>query len=139
MYVRPQSETRRRTAHQPTSPPRTADLLAVASSATVCGTCKRVGAQILSLGTAFGGLAGGLEGAGAAAQDEVGRPDPLLWQGWPRGAAAAEGGRRVNRLRGATEQSKGNSMGDVLTMRTWLGLGLGSGMELGLRVRVIRL
>ena len=56
MYVRPRSETRRRTAHQPTSPPRTADLLAVASSATVCGT---------------------------------------------------------------TEQSKGNSMGDVLTMRTW--------------------
>ena len=74
MYVRPQSETRRRAAHQPTSPPRTADLLAVASSATVCGT---------------------------------------------------------------TEQSKGNSMGDVLTMRTWLGLGLGLG--LGLRVRVIRL
>ena len=81
--------------------------------------------MILSLGAAFGGLAGGFEGAGAAAQDEVGRPGPWLWQGWPRGAAAAEGGRRVNRLRGTTEQSKGNSMGDVLTMRTCLGLALG--------------
>ena len=30
-------------------------------------TCERVGAQILSLGPAFGGLAGGFEGAGATA------------------------------------------------------------------------
>ena len=29
--------------------------------------CERVGAQILSLGAAFGGLAGGFEAAGAAA------------------------------------------------------------------------
>ena len=36
------------------------------------GTCKRVGAQILSLGRAIGGLAGGFEAAGAAAQDEGG-------------------------------------------------------------------
>ena len=54
-------------------------------------TCKRVGAQILSLGSAFGGLAGGFEGAGAAAQEEGERPGPWLWQGWPRGAAAARG------------------------------------------------
>ena len=30
-------------------------------------TCERVAAQILSLGAAFGGLAGGFEGAGATA------------------------------------------------------------------------
>ena len=62
--------------------------------------CKRLGAQILSLGRATGGLVGGFEGAGGAAQDEEKHPGPWLWQGWPRGAAAAEGGRRVNRLEG---------------------------------------
>ena len=61
-------------------------------------TCKRVGAQILSLGAATEGPAGGFEGAGATAQEEGKRPGPWLWQGWPCGAAAAEGGRRVNRL-----------------------------------------
>ena len=50
-------------------------------------TCERVGAQILSLGAAFGGLAGGFEGAGAAAQEEEKRPGPRLWHGWPRGRA----------------------------------------------------
>ena len=33
-------------------------------------TCERVGAQIRSLGAAFGGLAGGFEGAGATAQEK---------------------------------------------------------------------
>ena len=63
-------------------------------------TCKRVGAQILSLGRTTEGLAGGFEGAAAAAQEEGKRAGPWLWQGWPCGAAAGEGGeggRRVNR------------------------------------------
>jgi hypothetical protein len=63
-------------------------------------TCERVRGQSLSLGSAFGGLAGGYERAGAAAQEEGERPGPWLWQEWPCGAAAAEGGRRVNRLEG---------------------------------------
>ena len=46
-------------------------------SACSC-TCKRVGAKVLSLGAAFGGLAGGFEGAGAAAQEEGEHPDPKL-------------------------------------------------------------
>ena len=41
----------------------------------------RVGAQILRLVAAFGGLASGFKGAGAAAQKEG--PGPRLWQGWP--------------------------------------------------------
>ena len=36
--------------------------------------------------------------AGGAAQDQAGRPGPWLWQGRRWGSAAAEGGRRVNRL-----------------------------------------
>jgi hypothetical protein len=67
--------------------------------------CERVGAQILSLGAAFGGLAGCFEGAGATAQEERKRPGPWLWQGWPRGVAAGEGGRRVNRLEGTRLKS----------------------------------
>ena len=59
-----------------------------------------VGSQVLSLGRATGGLAGGFEAAGAAAQDEGERPGPWLWQGGQWGAAAGEGGRRVNRLEG---------------------------------------
>ena len=49
-------------------------------------------------------LVGPLEGwrvaskAGATAQEEGKHPGPWLWHGWPRGAAAGEGGRRVNRL-----------------------------------------
>ena len=66
-------------------------------------TCERVGTQILSLGLAFGVLAGGFEGAGAAAQEEGERAGPWLWQGWPCGAAAAERGRRVNRLEGTAQ------------------------------------
>ena len=42
-------------------------------------------------GAAFQGLAGGLEGAGAAAQDEVGGLALGCVTGWPWGAAAAEG------------------------------------------------
>ena len=61
-------------------------------------TCKRFRAQILSLGAATGGLAGVFEAAGGAAQEQAGRPGPWLWQEWPWGAAASEGGRRVNRL-----------------------------------------
>ena len=61
-------------------------------------TCKRFRAQILSLGAATGGLAGGFEAAGGAAQEQAGHPGPWLWQEWPWGAAASEGGRRVNRL-----------------------------------------
>ena len=68
-------------------------------SSEIC-TCKRVRAQVLSLGAACGGLAGGFEAAGAAAEEEGKRPGPWLWQGWPCGAVAAEGGRRVNRLEG---------------------------------------
>ena len=41
---------------------------------------------------------GGFEGFGATAQEEGKRTGPWLWQGWPWGAAAGEGGRRVNRL-----------------------------------------
>ena len=41
---------------------------------------------------------GGFEGDAAATQDDGKRAGPWLWQGWPCGAAAAEGGRRVNRL-----------------------------------------
>ena len=41
---------------------------------------------------------GGFEGVGATAQEEGKRTGPWLWQGWPWGAAAGEGGRRVNRL-----------------------------------------
>ena len=58
----------------------------------------RVRIQILSLGRATGWLVGGFEGAGATAQEEGKRAGPWLWQGWPCGAAAGEGGRRVNRL-----------------------------------------
>ena len=54
-------------------------------------TCKRVRAQILSLGAAFGGVAGGFKAAGATAQEEGKRAGPWLWQERPRGAAAGEG------------------------------------------------
>ena len=83
------------------------------SAAPASGLGRRLsvsGAQIVSLGAAFGGLAGGFEGAGATAQDERERPGPWLWQGWPRGAAAGEGGRRVNRLEGTG--GEGGSDGD---------------------------
>ena len=63
-------------------------------------TCKRFRAQILSLGAATGGLAGGCEGAGATAQEQGKRPGPWLWQEWPWGAAAAEGGRHLDPLEG---------------------------------------
>ena len=53
---------------------------------------------------------GGFEGAEATAQDEGERPGPWLWQGWPCGAAAGEGGRRVNRLEGTG--GRGGSDGD---------------------------
>ena len=65
-------------------------------------TCKRVGAQISSLGRASGGLAGGLEAAGGADQGHAGRPGQWLGQGGRWGAAAGEGGRRVNRLEGTS-------------------------------------
>ena len=41
-------------------------------------TCERVGAQILSLGAATGGLAAAFDGAAAAAQEEGERPGPWL-------------------------------------------------------------
>ena len=63
-------------------------------------TCERVGAQILSPEAAIGGLVGGFEGAGDTAQEEGKRTGPWLWQEWPCGAAAAEGGRHLNRLEG---------------------------------------
>ena len=65
------------------------------------------GAQASSLGAATGGLAAGLEAAGGAAQDHAGRPGPWLWQGWPWGAAAAEGGRHLNRLEGTHDGTRG--------------------------------
>ena len=49
------------------------------------------------------GLAGGLEAAGGAAQDQAGRPGPWLWQGRPWSAATAEGVRRLNRLEGTRD------------------------------------
>ena len=57
-----------------------------------------LGVAFGGLGVAFGGLAGGFEGAGATAQEERRRAGPWLWREWPRGGAAGEGGRRVNRL-----------------------------------------
>ena len=53
---------------------------------------------MLSLGKAAGGLVGDFEGAGATAEEEGKRPGPWLRQGGQCVAAAAEGGRRVNRL-----------------------------------------
>ena len=56
------------------------------------------------------GAGGGFEEGGATAQEEGKRPGPWLWQGWPCGAAAGEGGRRVNRLEGTG--GRGGSDGD---------------------------
>ena len=90
---------------QPTSAP--SEKMSVRSSMVESlGTSKSSGARYLYAGwdadpqpwEATGGLAGGFEAAGGAAQDEGKRPGPWLWQGGPRGAAAAEGGRRVDRL-----------------------------------------
>ena len=53
-------------------------------------------AQILSLGAAFGGLAGGF-GAGATAQGEERRAGPWLWRGG-RGAAAVSAHSRVRHV-----------------------------------------
>ena len=53
-------------------------------------------------GAAFGGRACGFEGTGATDHDAGERPGPWLWQGWRCGAAVGEGGRRVNRLEGAS-------------------------------------
>ena len=47
-----------------------------------------------------GGLGSNFEAAGGAAQDEGEHPGPWLWQGGQWGAAADEGGRRVNPLEG---------------------------------------
>ena len=60
------------------------------------GVADAEGSRDLSLGAAFGGLAGGFEGAGAAAQDEGERPGPWLWQKWPCGAAATSTGASVH-------------------------------------------
>ena len=49
-------------------------------------------------------MEGGLVAGQVAAQGEGERPGPWLLQGWPCGAAAGEGGRRVNRLE-VTQQS----------------------------------
>ena len=90
--------TRRRSGACPTTTRLSSRTAAGPRGCTRCRTCKRVGAQICSLGTATGGLAGGLEAAGGAAQDEGEHPGPWLWQGGQWGAAAAEGGRCVSRL-----------------------------------------
>ena len=81
-------------------PPRSSARAGARRARRSSGTCERVGAQIRSRGRATGGLAGGLEAAGAAAQEEGERPGPWLWQEWPWGAAAGEGGRHLNRLEG---------------------------------------
>ena len=47
---------------------------------------------------------GGFEAAGATAQDEGEHPGPWLWQGGQWGAAAGEGGRRLNRLEGTSSR-----------------------------------
>ena len=52
---------------------------------------------------------GGFEGAGGAAQDEGEHPGPWLWQGGQWGAAAGEGGRRVNRLEGTRRAGTGRA------------------------------
>ena len=61
---------------------------------------------------------GGIEGAGGAAQDEGKHPGPWLWQGGQWGAAAAEGGRRVNRLE--VTLGVGHSDGHVLSREVHL-------------------
>ena len=85
------------------------------------------------------GLAGGFEAAGAAAGEEGMGPGPWLWQGGQWGAAAAEGGRRVNRL----ERTEGERHEErrcrcdespAEQRRTWLAVVLRSG--LGLRSRL---
>ena len=84
------------------------------SAAPASGLGRRLsvsGAQIVSLGAACRGLACGFKGAEATAQDERERPGPWLWQGWPCGAAAAEGGRRVNRLEGTGGEGGSDGVG----------------------------
>ena len=74
------------------------------------------------------GLAHDFEAAGAAAQDEVGRPGPWLRQGGQWGAAAAEGGRHLNPREGTVHDELA-----VLVTREEVvdvpGLGLGIGWE----------
>ena len=53
--------------------------LGLAASSSRC-TCEWVTRLILSLGAAFGGLADGFEGAGAADQEAGERPGPWLWR-----------------------------------------------------------
>jgi len=66
--------------------------------------------------TAFQGLAHGFEAAGGAAQDQAARPGPWLWQGGQWGAAAGEGGRRVNRLEG-TSDARPFARGPLVNLR----------------------
>ena len=80
----------------------------------VARICTRFGAQILSLGAAFGGLAGGFDGTDGAAQEEGERPGPWLWRGWPCGAAAGEGGRRDNRLEATNHEILWRYCGDIV-------------------------
>ena len=106
-------------------------------------TCTRVGAQILSLARAAGGLAGGFEGAGATAKEEGKRPDPWLWQERPRGAATGEGGRRVSPLEGTADRDlpaelrrAGLAVARLGERRhddrvSWFGFGFGLGLGLG--------
>jgi len=94
-------------------------------------TCERFGAQILSLGATFGGQAGGFEGARAAAQDEGELPGPRLWQGRPRGAAAGEGGRRVNRLEGTSAIAPGTKPEAIPTRSCVLPAGASRSSALG--------
>ena len=76
---------------------------------------------------------GGFEGAGGAAQDEGEHPGPWLWQGLRRGRAAAEGGRRVNRLEATL--GVGHSDGQVLSREVHL-VRVRVRVRVGVRVRV---
>ena len=75
-------------------------------------------AQILSLGRATGGLAGGFEGVGAAAREEARWPMAAAGVAW--GAAAAEGGRHLNPLE-ATHRSSDAPLAkaEARTCRVW--------------------
>ena len=48
------------------------------------------------------------------ASKRLGRPGPWLWQGWPWGAAAAEGGRHLNPLEGTPRRQVGVQVGGAI-------------------------
>ena len=92
------------------------------------GTCERVGAQIRSLG--------GFEAAGGAAQDQAGRPGPWLRHKGQCGAAAGEGGRRVNRREGTWRMGSRGELGAAILMPHLVRVRVGVGVRVRAGVRV---